>query len=762
VAAQRISFVTVSRALLTLAAAVSLVRVFPDASWVAPIAVAALFPPILYAFAQHRRWNPLAATGLVALVGAWFAIVVDSPSEIVAGVPTLNAFSTFGHDFGHIPYVLRNAHVPIPATGSALLVTVLAVYVAAAATDRIARRLDAPVGAMGPSIALFVALAALGSNGRRWAPSTACYALTIVAYLVALNYSEVSTRRTWFHSQRSRRSQALAGGLAGGALIVAFAIAFGPSFPGATGDALIDIHKSGVGNGPQTLTADSPFLSISSKLNQPTNNEVFTVAGVTQPLRWRVIGLDTFNSKDHPDDWALSDSGKGSSNLEGPSNTPGATFQHQTVNISAAGTEKISRPEDVLWLPAAFRPIRINDPKANVLPHSSTLYVDAKRHGSDVVYSVDSEIVAPDADTLRTVSMDDLKQAPNYGNLIDLPSRFPAPVAALARELTVNQPTPYDKAFALQSYFQSDAFTYDPTVDYSSSPHALSDFVLHTRRGFCEQFAAAFGEMARSIGLPTRIAVGYEAGDPSNGVYHVHEKDAHAWPEVWLGPAYGWQAFERTKTKRDPTSGRGDPTASRALNNGSASTTTTVTTTPSSRNSTPTSVAPSSGPFVNIDPKAGTQVSTGRRVAIGLGIGLAAVLVALAGVVLALALAARRRTRRRRTNDDTRWRVLGAWAEALERLSAAGVTPRPSATSIEFALRHAPAHGAGGAGPPLMDLARLQTSALFAPDPPSADDADAAWRCVDSIEAALRGTVTRGERWLTRLRVRRRDRRRRS
>jgi hypothetical protein len=86
------------------------------------------------------------------------------------------------------------------------------------------------------------------------------------------------------------------------------------------------------------------------------------------------------------------------------------------------------------------------------------------------------------------------------------------------------------------------------------------------------------------------------------------------------------------------------------------------------------------------------------------------------------------------------------------------VQPRPAATSIEFALRHAPAHGAGGAGPPLMDLARLHTAAMFAAEPPSEADADAAWRHVDAIDAALRRNVTRSERWVTRLRLRRRDR----
>jgi hypothetical protein len=111
-----------------------------------------------------------------------------------------------------------------------------------------------------------------------------------------------------------------------------------------------------------------------------------------------------------------------------------------------------------------------------------------------------------------------------------------------------------------------------------------------------------------------------------------------------------------------------------------------------------------------------------------------------------------RRTRRRRHDPDPRIRVLGAWSEALERLAAAGVAPHPSATSIEFALRYAPAHGAGAAGPPLMDLARLHTAAMFAPDPPSTAEADDAWQQVDTIVEALNSSVTRSARWSARLR----------
>ena len=61
-------------------------------------------------------------------------------------------------------------------------------------------------------------------------------------------------------------------------------------------------------------------------------------------------------------------------------------------------------------------------------------------------------------------------------------------------------------------------------------------------------------------------------------------------------------------------------------------------------------------------------------------------------------------------------------------------------------MRQAPALGAGAAGPPLMDLARLHTAAMYSPDPPTPDDADTAWTEVDAIADALRGTVPRTRR----------------
>jgi hypothetical protein len=50
-----------------------------------------------------------------------------------------------------------------------------------------------------------------------------------------------------------------------------------------------------------------------------------------------------------------------------------------------------------------------------------------------------------------------------------------------------------------------------------------------------------------------------------------------------------------------------------------------------------------------------------------------------------------------------------------------------------------------------MDLARLQTEALFAAEAPSSEQADDAWRQVHDIQAALKKSTRWSRRWRRRL-----------
>src|SRR5690606_3022285 len=55
--------------------------------------------------------------------------------------------------------------------------------------------------------------------------------------------------------------------------------------------------------------------------------------------------------------------------------------------------------------------------------------------------------------------------------------------------------------------------------------------------------------MARSLGIPARVAVGFAPGTPqADGTVAVGLRDAHAWPELYF-EGIGWPRFEPTPTR---------------------------------------------------------------------------------------------------------------------------------------------------------------------------------------------------------------------
>src|SRR5262249_43066395 len=78
---------------------------------------------------------------------------------------------------------------------------------------------------------------------------------------------------------------------------------------------------------------------------------------------------------------------------------------------------------------------------------------------------------------------------------------------------------------------------------------AVYQFLFQMRSGYCTYYASAMAVMARSLGIPARVATGYATGtyDPSSDVYVVHEAEAHAWPELYI--AGRWLPFEPTPTR---------------------------------------------------------------------------------------------------------------------------------------------------------------------------------------------------------------------
>jgi hypothetical protein len=75
----------------------------------------------------------------------------------------------------------------------------------------------------------------------------------------------------------------------------------------------------------------------------------------------------------------------------------------------------------------------------------------------------------------------------------------------------------------------------------------LASFLFVTKSGYCEYFASAMAVMLRMVGVPSRIATGFQGGyyNDVSGLYVIRASDAHAWVEAWIG-GMGWVTFDPT------------------------------------------------------------------------------------------------------------------------------------------------------------------------------------------------------------------------
>ncbi|OWY59541.1 hypothetical protein B7486_74020, partial [cyanobacterium TDX16] len=166
-----------------------------------------------------------------------------------------------------------------------------------------------------------------------------------------------------------------------------------------------------------------------------------------------------------------------------------------------------------IWLPAAFRPVAVDagDTGVRFDEESGTLIVDSDRETSDgLTYSVESAPPDTDPTTLEAASGPPPPEvAERY---LALPEDFSPAVVELAGEVTAGAATPYQQALALQAFFLDGTFRYSLEVAPGHGSSAIEDF-LERRTGYCEQFAGTYAAMARAVGLPSRVAVGYMAGD---------------------------------------------------------------------------------------------------------------------------------------------------------------------------------------------------------------------------------------------------------
>jgi hypothetical protein len=132
-----------------------------------------------------------------------------------------------------------------------------------------------------------------------------------------------------------------------------------------------------------------------------------------------------------------------------------------------------------------------------------------------------------------------------------LPDDVPLRVVYLAQDVAAAYDNPYDQARALEQFLRQ--YPYSLEVDL---PPARVDpveyFLFDLQRGYCDYYASSMVVMARALGLPARLAVGYLAQPPDEaGVQTVRQINGHSWAEVYFAE-YGWVEFEPTATFTSP------------------------------------------------------------------------------------------------------------------------------------------------------------------------------------------------------------------
>jgi hypothetical protein len=265
-----------------------------------------------------------------------------------------------------------------------------------------------------------------------------------------------------------------------------------------------------------------------------------------------------------------------------------------------------------------------------------------------------------------------------------------ARLRSLASDITKDATTRYEDAVAIQNYLRSSAnFTYDTSVAPAKGGDAVSAF-LDDGRGYCVQFATTMVMLARSMGIPSRLAVGFLGGQLSDGdVWKVLGGDAHAWPELYF-PGEGWVRFEPT-----PAVQSGAAPAYTVENSGDGNA-------PIPSNVPIPTTVPSSAPQTSV-PNPTTEQSGDGSQGVPWWMLVAAVLVlggAAAGVVV---------LRRRSASLAAAHGPEAAWAALRERLPEPLQWPL-SATPIEAAQRLS--HDLEAADYPLSDEATRALASL--------------------------------------------------
>ena len=306
--------------------------------------------------------------------------------------------------------------------------------------------------------------------------------------------------------------------------------------PGFGSKALVDF-----GSPADDRVAIDPFVSVLNELTQKTPVEVFRVR-TSQPGYVRLVSLPDFDGvlwKPSAEEGAVVEAGDALSASGGPS---GLT-EPVVIDIMADLAQRwVPTPYPVTSIQVPGRTVRFNT-------ETGTTFVDRPLEEGES-YAAAASLAQPTADDLRSVR----SAAPLENGRYLYRSPGDEPVEEIARRWIGGADNDFDKAFAIQEHLRDTSeFRYTVETSLRGGTNSIVDFLTRSKAGFCQQFSTSMAVMLRTVGVQSRVVVGFATGDrmPTTGQYSVKTDSAHSWVEVYF-QGWGWMPFEPTPTRANP------------------------------------------------------------------------------------------------------------------------------------------------------------------------------------------------------------------
>jgi transglutaminase-like putative cysteine protease len=516
-------------------------------------------------------WIVLVVVGLVVLLGLVLRLVRTPPVAVVAAqlvgllllltglfsehavlwvLPAPTALIELTAKLSTAIGVIENGIPPVPTTSAMALLVAVSFGLAAVATDALAVAGDGPAACGLVLLGAYTVPTALTPQPLpAWTlmVGAAGYALVLLAEYrrrqarrgVSSGLSATPAASPARRALAQLRTATTASGapVAVALTAIAVAVALGAgavlTFVGTEG------RFSGTGQGGSDGSDGqlglNPFTSLRGQLQRDEPSELLRVRGLAEPEYLRALTLNRYVPQQG---WQLPDRYHGvnldktlPSGLPIPVNNPTAVMQVENIKYRDQWLPLVGQPMGVTGVtPGRWRYDTLSGTAFTETPVREPSWIERAALPDPPIKVLQSSPPATDVN-------------PAYLDTGGVDHR----IALLAAGITKHASSPFERAVVLNRYFLEPAngFRYSLRTKPGNTGDALLDFLTRGKTGYCEQYASAMAVMLRTVGVPSRVAIGFTAGNRVGDYRSVRTSDAHAWVEAYF-TGLGWLTFDPT------------------------------------------------------------------------------------------------------------------------------------------------------------------------------------------------------------------------